>query len=69
MLLGVTRWRQEGVSFQIHPRSFADADGDGVSDLAGITARLDHLVDLGVVVLWISPSWPRIRSRSVVRAR
>ena len=38
-------WWRHGVIYQIYPRSFADANGDGVGDLAGITARLDHLND------------------------
>lgn len=41
--------------YQIYPRSFADASGDGVGDLAGITGRLDHLTRLGVDALWLSP--------------
>jgi len=43
------------VVYQIYPRSFADTDGDGVGDLAGIDAHLDHLVDLGVDAIWLSP--------------
>lgn len=51
-------WWQDGVIYQVYPRSFADSDGDGVGDLAGVLARLDHLVTLGVDVLWLSPIQP-----------
>ncbi|MGO3175654.1 MAG: glycoside hydrolase family 13 protein [Microbacterium gubbeenense] len=48
-------WWRSAVIYQVYPRSFADASGDGVGDLAGITSRLDHLRDLGVDVVWLSP--------------
>ncbi|MGC3995656.1 MAG: alpha-glucosidase [Propionicimonas sp.] len=48
-------WWQSAVVYQIYPRSFADSDGDGVGDLRGIAAHLDHLSALGVDVVWLSP--------------
>ena len=51
-------WWERGVIYQIYPRSFQDADGDGVGDLPGIERRLDHLVRLGVDAVWLSPVFP-----------
>jgi glycosidase len=44
--------------YQIYPRSFADANGDGVGDLRGVASKLDHLAWLGVDVIWSSPTFP-----------
>lgn len=51
-------WWQRGTIYQVYPRSFQDSNGDGIGDLAGIGARLDHLVTLGVDALWLSPIFP-----------
>ncbi|WP_313812112.1 glycoside hydrolase family 13 protein [Glutamicibacter sp.] len=48
-------WWRTSVIYQIYPRSFADADGDGMGDLPGITQRLDSLAALGVDAIWLSP--------------
>ncbi len=51
-------WWRSAVVYQIYPRSFADANGDGVGDIAGIRSKLPYLAALGVDALWISPWYP-----------
>jgi alpha-glucosidase len=48
-------WWRGAVIYQIYPRSFADSNGDGIGDLAGITAHLDHVAGLAVDAVWLSP--------------
>jgi oligo-1,6-glucosidase len=51
-------WWTRAVAYQVYPRSFADSDGDGIGDLGGIVERIDHLAQLGIDVLWLSPIYP-----------
>ncbi len=52
------QWWRSAVVYEVYLRSFADGSGDGIGDLAGLRARLPHLVDLGVDALWITPWYP-----------
>ncbi|MGI5227077.1 HAD-IA family hydrolase [Actinoallomurus sp. CA-142502] len=51
----VRPWWRDAVGYQVYLPSFADADGDGWGDLAGVCSHLDHLTRLGVEVLWLTP--------------
>jgi len=51
-------WWREGAVYQVYPRSFADASGDGIGDLEGLRTRLEHLAWLGVDAIWLSPIFP-----------
>jgi alpha-glucosidase len=56
--VGAGEWWRDAVCYQIYPRSFADSNGDGVGDIPGITAHLDHLEWLGIECVWLSPTFP-----------
>ena len=51
-------WWQAATVYQVYVRSFQDSDRDGIGDLGGLIARLDHLVWLGVDAVWLSPTYP-----------
>ncbi len=51
-------WWRDAVVYQVYVRSFADASGDGVGDLAGVRARLPYLGKLGIDALWFNPWYP-----------
>ncbi|HUP83927.1 MAG TPA: maltose alpha-D-glucosyltransferase [Candidatus Limnocylindria bacterium] len=55
---GDTQWYKDAVIYELHVRSFADSNGDGIGDFAGLTSRLDYLADLGVTALWLLPFYP-----------
>jgi alpha-glucosidase len=55
---GGADWWRQAVVYQVYPRSFADANGDGLGDLKGITSRVPYLVKLGVDAVWLSPFYP-----------
>lgn len=52
------KWWQKAIFYQVYPRSFADATGDGIGDLLGCIERLDYLKELGVDAIWLSPHYP-----------
>ncbi len=51
-------WYKHAVIYEVHVRAFADSNGDGIGDLAGLTSKLDYLHDLGVTALWLLPFYP-----------
>lgn len=54
-------WYKDAVIYQLHIKSFYDANGDGVGDFAGLHAKLDYLVNLGVDTIWLLPFYPSPR--------
>jgi alpha-glucosidase len=51
-------WYRDAVIYQVYPRSFADGDGDGIGDIAGLRSRLPYLAGLGIDAIWIGPWYP-----------
>ena len=51
-------WWRSAVIYQVYIRSFADGNGDGLGDIAGLRSRLDHIASLGVDAIWINPWYP-----------
>ena len=58
MLSNDSLWWRHAVVYQVYIRSFADGNGDGLGDISGLRARLDHLAALGVDAIWINPWYP-----------
>jgi len=58
MLHDDPHWWRQAVVYQVYPRSFADADADGIGDLRGIRSRVPYLRRLGVDAVWLSPFYP-----------
>ena len=56
--MGDSLWYKTAVIYQLHVRTFADGNGDGVGDFRGLTAKLGYLQDLGVTALWLLPFYP-----------
>ncbi len=54
----IRRWPEGAIVYQIYPRSFYDANGDGIGDIRGVTEKLDYLRGLGVNAIWLSPFYP-----------
>ena len=55
---GSEEWWKQAVVYQVYPRSFYDANGDGLGDIKGITAHMDYLRSLGINAIWLSPFYP-----------
>ena len=48
---------KDAVVYQIYPKSFMDANGDGMGDLQGVISKLDYLKELGIYVIWLNPCY------------
>lgn len=58
LINGNEEWWKQAVVYQVYPRSFYDANGDGLGDIRGITAHMDYLRALGIDAIWLSPFYP-----------
>src|SRR5437899_8423831 len=55
---GAPDWYKDAVFYEVHVKTYKDANGDGVGDFAGLTESLDYIQELGVDCLWILPMYP-----------
>ena len=55
---GDPQWYKDAVIYELHVKAYADANGDGLGDFAGLTQRLDHVQSLGVNTIWLLPFYP-----------
>ena len=55
------QWYKDAVIYQLHVKSFFDANNDGVGDFAGLMQKLDYVADLGVTAVWLLPFYPSPR--------
>lgn len=55
---GGALWYKDAIIYEVHVRAFADSNGDGIGDFAGLTEKLDYLKDLGITALWLLPFYP-----------
>ena len=56
--MNASTWYKDAVIYQLHVRSFADSNRDGIGDFPGLTAKLDYIVNLGVTAIWLLPFYP-----------
>jgi len=54
----VAPWYKDAIIYQVHVRTFADSNGDGIGDFRGLTSKLDYLQDLGITAIWVQPFYP-----------
>ncbi|MFN3674079.1 MAG: alpha-amylase family glycosyl hydrolase, partial [Bosea sp. (in: a-proteobacteria)] len=55
------QWYKDAIIYQLHVKSFFDANNDGIGDFAGVMAKLDYIVSLGVTAIWLLPFYPSPR--------
>ena len=61
LALQESTWYKDAVLYQVHIRSFADSNKDGIGDFPGLTEKLDYIVNLGVTAIWLLPFYPSPR--------
>ncbi len=54
-------WYKDAIIYQVHVKSFFDANNDGIGDFAGLMAKLDYIAELGVTAIWLLPFYPSPR--------